>query len=176
MKKTLSAVSLILSLFAIITLTYQSAWTDLPCTRPALERSEGTAQGLPQADGQQKTEGRDSARQEYGGFSTLALSNLPHMMGNPAPDEGKRNTVVKQLGNLPAFFIENQGQTAGEARYYFKGNDTVYFTDDAVVFQKIGDRRRDRDSRDRSLHTPLSPFFNRRGSHLDSRHYSFFVI
>ena len=143
MKKTLRVVSVILSLFAIITLTYQSAWTDQPCTR--------TAQGLPHVDGQQKTEGRDRSRPEYGGFSTLALSNWPHMVGNPTPDEGKKNEVVKQLGNLPAFFIENQGQTAGEARYYFKGNDTVYFTDEAVVFQKIGDRRRDRDSKDSAL-------------------------
>ncbi len=45
--------------------------------------------------------------------------------------------VIKQLGDLPAFFIENQGQTAEEVRYYFKGSDTVYFTDSGVVFQKI---------------------------------------
>ncbi|MEE9200775.1 MAG: hypothetical protein V3V45_04950, partial [Candidatus Brocadiales bacterium] len=55
--------------------------------------------------------------------------------------EDKKAEVVKQLGNLPAFFIENRGQTAEEARYYFKGSDTVYFTDSAVVFQKIESRR-----------------------------------
>ncbi len=51
--------------------------------------------------------------------------------------EADKAEVVKQLGNLPAFFIENQGQTAEEVRYYFKGSDTVYFTDGAVVFQKL---------------------------------------
>ncbi|MEE9584722.1 MAG: hypothetical protein V3W51_04495 [Candidatus Brocadiales bacterium] len=51
--------------------------------------------------------------------------------------EADKAEVVKQLGNLPAFFIENRGQTAEEVRYYFKGSDTVYFTDGAVVFQKI---------------------------------------
>ncbi|MEE9201165.1 MAG: hypothetical protein V3V45_06965, partial [Candidatus Brocadiales bacterium] len=51
--------------------------------------------------------------------------------------EADKAEVVKQLGNIPAFFIENRCQTAEEVRYYFKGSDTVYFTDGAVVFQKI---------------------------------------
>ncbi len=51
--------------------------------------------------------------------------------------EDKKAEIVKHLGNLPAFFVENQGQTAEEVRYYFKGSDTVYFTDGAVVFQKL---------------------------------------
>ncbi len=55
--------------------------------------------------------------------------------------EADNTEVIKHLGNLPAFFIENKGQTAEEVRYYFKGSDTVYFTDGAVVFQKIESRR-----------------------------------
>ncbi|MEE9584436.1 MAG: hypothetical protein V3W51_03045, partial [Candidatus Brocadiales bacterium] len=55
--------------------------------------------------------------------------------------EAESARVIKHLGNLPAFFIENRGQTAEEVRYYFKGSDTVYFTDSAVVFQKIESRR-----------------------------------
>ncbi|MEE9200542.1 MAG: hypothetical protein V3V45_03760, partial [Candidatus Brocadiales bacterium] len=51
--------------------------------------------------------------------------------------EADKARAIKQLGNIPAFFIENRGQTAEEVRYYFKGSDTVYFTDGAVVFQKI---------------------------------------
>ncbi len=44
----------------------------------------------------------------------------------PEVKEDKKAEAVKQLGNLSAFFIENQGQTAEEVRYYFKGSDTVY--------------------------------------------------
>jgi hypothetical protein len=51
--------------------------------------------------------------------------------------EVEKREVVKHLGNLPAFFIENQGQTAEEVRYYFKGSDAVYFTDSSVIFQKL---------------------------------------
>ncbi|MEE9200395.1 MAG: hypothetical protein V3V45_03020, partial [Candidatus Brocadiales bacterium] len=54
--------------------------------------------------------------------------------------------AIKQLGNLPAFFIENRGQTAEEVRYYFKGSDTVYFTDGAVVFQKIEAVNKDKET------------------------------
>ncbi len=64
--------------------------------------------------------------------------------GNPKETDNAR--VIEHLGDLPAFFIENQGQTAEEVRYYFKGNDTVYFTDGAVVFQKIEGINRDRET------------------------------
>ncbi|MGR3295114.1 MAG: DUF7948 domain-containing protein [Candidatus Bathyanammoxibius sp.] len=61
--------------------------------------------------------------------------------------EANNTEVVKHLGNLPAFFIENQGQTAEEVRYYFKGSDTVYFTDSSVVFQKIEATNKSRETR-----------------------------
>jgi hypothetical protein len=54
--------------------------------------------------------------------------------------EAHKMEGVKQLGNLPAFFIENQGQMAEWVKYYFKGKDNVYFTDEGVVFQKTGTR------------------------------------
>ncbi|MEE9199969.1 MAG: hypothetical protein V3V45_00840, partial [Candidatus Brocadiales bacterium] len=65
--------------------------------------------------------------------------------------EADKAEVVKQLGNIPAFFIENRGQTAGEVRYYFKGSDTVYFTDGAVVFQKIEAVNKNRETRHSTL-------------------------
>ncbi len=70
----------------------------------------------------------------------LPLSTFGHEL--PRLGEEKRTEVAQHLGKPPAFFIENQGQMAEEVKYYFKGNESVYFTDKAVVFQKIGDKCR----------------------------------
>ena len=68
----------------------------------------------------------------------LFLVSIPPVLAIEAdPPVIKETEAVKQLGNLPAFFTENRGQTAEEVRYYFKGNDTVYFTDGGIVFQKM---------------------------------------
>ena len=46
-------------------------------------------------------------------------------------DEG----VVDSFGKLPLYFIENQGQLAGDAAFYVKGSDKIlYFTSEGVTF------------------------------------------
>jgi hypothetical protein len=74
---------------------------------------------------------------------SICLINYPATIySQPAPeqgnelDEAKKEELRVQFANAPAFFIENQGQTAEEVKYYFKGKDTVYFTDEGVVFRK----------------------------------------
>ncbi|HHT9153008.1 MAG TPA: hypothetical protein ACFYEM_05670 [Candidatus Hypogeohydataceae bacterium YC40] len=68
---------------------------------------------------------------------------LGQALAQSSPTEPQKTEVINYLGNLPAFFIENQGQTAEEVRYYFKGKDSVYFTEEGVVFQKAGARARE---------------------------------
>ncbi|HHT9153618.1 MAG TPA: DUF7948 domain-containing protein, partial [Candidatus Hypogeohydataceae bacterium YC40] len=63
---------------------------------------------------------------------------LGQALAQSSPTETKKTEVISYLGKLPALFIENQGQTAEEVRYYFKGKDSIYFTDEGVVFQKTG--------------------------------------
>ena len=74
---------------------------------------------------------------------SICLINYPATIySQPAPEQGseldgaEKAELRVQFANTPAFFIENQGQTAEEVKYYFKGKDTVYFTDEGVVFRK----------------------------------------
>ena len=85
-------------------------------------------------------------------FGAVGLALL--LVFTASPSYAQRAEVVKDIGNLPAFFIENRGQTAEAVRYYFRGSDSVYFTDDAVVFQKTGTRAEsdDLDARHRPIH------------------------
>ncbi|HHT9121218.1 MAG TPA: hypothetical protein ACFYD3_11840, partial [Candidatus Hypogeohydataceae bacterium YC41] len=46
---------------------------------------------------------------------------LGQALAQSSPTETKKTEVISYLGKLPALFIENQGQTAEEVRYYFKG-------------------------------------------------------
>jgi hypothetical protein len=66
--------------------------------------------------------------------ATAQVQTVP-AQGNEL-DEAKKEELRVQFANASAFFIENQGQTDKEVKYYFKGKDTVYFTDEGVVFRK----------------------------------------
>ena len=48
-----------------------------------------------------------------------------------------QDEIRKKIGNLPGFFIENRGQIDKEVKYYFHGNDFIYFTNSGIVFQKV---------------------------------------
>src|SRR5262245_52409134 len=59
--------------------------------------------------------------------------------------------VLSQLGKLPLYFIENQGQLDQQVGYYVKGKDnSVYFTSDGVVFALTEEDQRKSESPFRS--------------------------
>ncbi len=72
-----------------------------------------------------------------GGVTFLLIFALAGFTTAKASEGDKRDVALSQYGKVPAFFTENQGQTAKEVKYYFKGSDNVYFTSDGVMFQKI---------------------------------------
>jgi hypothetical protein len=50
-----------------------------------------------------------------------------------------RRTVEASLGQIPLYFIENQGQIDGPVAYYVQGKDkTLYFTPQGVTFALVG--------------------------------------
>ncbi|MBN1315077.1 MAG: SBBP repeat-containing protein, partial [Anaerolineales bacterium] len=50
-------------------------------------------------------------------------------------DPETRVRVEESFGNLPLYFVENQGQMDEEVAYYIQGHDkTIYFTGDGVTF------------------------------------------
>lgn len=78
-------------------------------------------------------------------IASFLLALIPELcaadINPPTPTEAdNKDFAMKQLGKLPVFFIENQGQLPKEVAYYFKGKDSVYFTNNGVVFQKTGAR------------------------------------
>lgn len=62
-------------------------------------------------------------------FFPLLFTNL-NVEAQPA-------NSTKNLSKLKGFFIENKGQMSKDVKFYFQGNDFVYFTNEGIIFQKI---------------------------------------
>ena len=76
-----------------------------------------------------------------------------------APDQGPQ--LEQAFGQMPLYFVENQGQVDDRVRYYLQGRDkTLYFTPEGVTFVlRGGDEPLARDDR-RSI-SPGSPLLYR---------------
>ncbi|MDI6703393.1 MAG: SBBP repeat-containing protein [bacterium] len=60
-------------------------------------------------------------------------------------DEATRQKVLEAYGKLPLYFIENTGQLDSQVKYYTKtASQTIYFTDDKIVFDLYRQREEDR--------------------------------
>ena len=54
------------------------------------------------------------------------------------PEASERAAVLKAYGNLPLYFIQNQGQLDHQVRFYVKtSGQTLYFTDEGIVFDLL---------------------------------------
>src|SRR5262245_56694363 len=71
-----------------------------------------------------------SQRPEQGLQVTTSLS---------APDAASKGRGLAAFGQLPLYFIENQGQVDGPVAYYVQGRDTtLYFTPQGITFALSG--------------------------------------
>ena len=75
------------------------------------------------------------------GLAGVALSLVPANApsGSPSGEHGKQQRVVEAYGQLPLYFIENQGQLDSQVSYYIQGRDkSIYFTPAGVTFALRG--------------------------------------
>ena len=76
------------------------------------------------------------------GLAGVALSLVPANApsGSPSGEHGKQQRVVEAYGQLPLYFIENQGQLDSQVSYYIQGRDkSIYFTPKGVTY--VADER-----------------------------------
>ena len=58
---------------------------------------------------------------------------------SPSGEHGKQQRAVEAYGQLPLYFIENQGQLDPDVSYYIQGRDkSIYFTPAGVTFALRG--------------------------------------
>jgi len=80
-------------------------------------------------------------------------SGTPLLAADVSPDRGfppsselpraQQARVRNLFGNLPLYFVENQGQLDEQVRYYVKGRDkTLYFTSEGVTISLQGEDER----------------------------------
>ena len=71
------------------------------------------------------------------GVAGFVLSLTPAMApsASPSGEHGKQQRAVEAYGQLPLYFIENQGQLDTRVAYYIQGGDkSIYFTGRGVTF------------------------------------------
>ena len=75
------------------------------------------------------------------GVAGFILSLTPAMppSAGPSGEHGKQQRLVEAYGQLPLYFIENQGQLDSQVSYYIQGRDkSIYFTPAGVTFALRG--------------------------------------
>jgi hypothetical protein len=77
---------------------------------------------------------RESSASEIS--DTISRATNSKRNGNPVENNVYAENVTKtDINNFPLYFIPNQGQVDGHVRYYAKAsNQTIYFTDESIVF------------------------------------------
>ncbi len=59
-------------------------------------------------------------------------------LGIAAPEKADTESILKEYGRLPLYFIENKGQLDSKVRFYAKTPaQTLYFTNEGIVFDLI---------------------------------------
>ena len=67
----------------------------------------------------------------------IVLSLTPAMppSAGPSGEHGQQQRLVEPYGQLPLYFIENQGQLDSQVSYYIQGRDkSIYFTPKGVTY------------------------------------------
>ena len=75
------------------------------------------------------------------GVAGFVLSLTPAMApsASPSGERGKQQRAVEAYGQLPLYFIENQGQLDTRVAYYIQGRDkSIYFTLAGVTYVLMG--------------------------------------
>ena len=75
------------------------------------------------------------------GVAGFILSLPPAMppSASPSGEHGEQQRLVEAYGQLPLYFIENQGQLDSQVSYYIQGRDkSIYFTPAGVTFALRG--------------------------------------
>ena len=63
----------------------------------------------------------------------------PSSSNDGSEQRSGQSRAIRNLGRLPLYFIENQGQTDEAVAYYIKGHDkTIYFTSEGLTFSLAG--------------------------------------
>ena len=71
------------------------------------------------------------------GVAGFVLSLTPAVppSASPSGEHGQQQRLVEAYGQLPLYFIENQGQLDSQVSYYIQGHDkSIYFTPAGVTF------------------------------------------
>ena len=69
-------------------------------------------------------------------ISSFGSASTPCEQG----DQKDKQRLQHSFGNLPLYFIENQGQVHDDVAYYIKGADkTLYFTNQGITFALTGE-------------------------------------
>ena len=83
--------------------------------------------------------------------------------GPEAPGKGNLAELVKGFGQLPLYFVENQGQLDEQVAYYIQGrNMTIYFTPTGVTFSLYRVKRSNASAEAGLKHISLDEPFQRR--------------